>query len=180
MQSKIPVCWVWTADEISRLGAICRQHRVLVVSVDTHHDITCPRDIYTLFVKVSPADAANSIISLSHAKSFNIPACCSAFTVVPNEARRKACQAANGRVTVNEYNALASVAMQATFAEGALSPNDDRMVDAMAELVRFALPTRDVAPYLVDPYSKRKETGEAFMARVNRTATKRIGILFVF
>jgi arsenic resistance protein ArsH len=47
----------------------------------------------------------------------------------------------------------------------------DRMVDVMEELVKFTLLTRDVAPYLVDRYSERKETGEALIARVNRTAT---------
>ena len=47
----------------------------------------------------------------------------------------------------------------------------DRMVDVMEELVKFTLLTRDVSPYLVDRYSERKETGEALIARVNRTAS---------
>ena len=51
------------------------------------------------------------------------------------------------------------------------SPYYDRMVDVMEELVKFTMLTRDVAPYLVDRYSERKETGEALIARVNRTAT---------
>lgn len=51
------------------------------------------------------------------------------------------------------------------------SPYYDRMVDVMEELVKFTMLTRDVAPYLVDRYSERMETGEALIARVNRTAT---------
>lgn len=47
----------------------------------------------------------------------------------------------------------------------------DRMVDVMEELVKFTLLTRDVSCYLVDRYSERKETGEALIARVNRTAS---------
>ena len=47
----------------------------------------------------------------------------------------------------------------------------DRMVDVMEELVKFTLLTRDVSSYLVDRYSERKETGEALIARVNRTAS---------
>ncbi len=47
----------------------------------------------------------------------------------------------------------------------------DRMVDVMEELVKFTLLTRDVSPVLVDRYSERKETGEALIARVNRSAT---------
>jgi arsenic resistance protein ArsH len=34
----------------------------------------------------------------------------------------------------------------------------DRVVDVMEELVKFTLLTRDVAPYLVDRYSERRET----------------------
>ena len=51
------------------------------------------------------------------------------------------------------------------------SPYYDRMVDVMEELVKFAMLTRDIAPYLVDRYSERKETGRALIARVNQTAT---------
>ena len=50
------------------------------------------------------------------------------------------------------------------------SPNYDRMVDVMEELVKFTLLTRGRSDYLVERYSERKETGEAFIKRVNQTA----------
>lgn len=43
----------------------------------------------------------------------------------------------------------------------------DRMVDVMEELMKFTLLTRDVAPYLVDRYSERKECAEQLSKRVN-------------
>ncbi|AWB32749.1 arsenical resistance protein ArsH [Orrella marina] len=46
----------------------------------------------------------------------------------------------------------------------------DRIMDVMEELMKFTLLTRDVAPYLVDRYSERKETAEAMSKRVNQTA----------
>ena len=67
---------------------------------------------------LSEADQQNSITCLSPAKSFNIAACCSAFTVVPDDTRRRAFQAENSRLTVNKNNAFASVAMQAAYAQG--------------------------------------------------------------
>lgn len=50
------------------------------------------------------------------------------------------------------------------------SPNYDRMVDVMEELVKFTLLTRGRSDYLVERYSERKETGEALIQRVNQTA----------
>ncbi|MDD2729932.1 arsenical resistance protein ArsH [Malikia sp.] len=46
----------------------------------------------------------------------------------------------------------------------------DRIVDVLEELVKFTLLTRDVAPYLVDRYSERKESAEMLMQRVNQSA----------
>ncbi len=110
-----PVGRVWSRDELARLGEICRQHDVLVVSDEIHADITFGGRAYTPFASVSEADAQNSITCLSPAKSFNIAACCSAFTVVPNAAYRQAFQAENSRLTVNKNNAFSSVAMQVAY-----------------------------------------------------------------
>ncbi|RLQ22149.1 arsenical resistance protein ArsH [Seongchinamella sediminis] len=44
----------------------------------------------------------------------------------------------------------------------------DRIVDVCEELLKFTLLTRDVAGYLVDRYSERRESAEELMARVNQ------------
>lgn len=135
-----PVGRVWTRAELLRLGEICRRNGVLVVSDEIHADITYPGHPYTPFAALSPEDAANSISCLSPAKSFNIAACCTAFTVVPDETRRRMLQAENSRLTVNKNNAFASVGMQAAYAQGA--PWLDAVLDYLQsnlELVRTRL-----------------------------------------
>jgi arsenic resistance protein ArsH len=54
--------------------------------------------------------------------------------------------------------------------DGRMKPSAyyDRVVDVMEELVKFTLLTRDIAPYLVDRYSERKESAQALSQRVNQ------------
>jgi arsenic resistance protein ArsH len=46
----------------------------------------------------------------------------------------------------------------------------ERVVDVMEELVKFTVLTRDVAPYLVDRYSERRESAAKLSKRVNQRA----------
>lgn len=113
-----PVGRVWTQDELTRLGDICARHEVLVVSDEIHGDITFALHEYTPFASLGEAYAQNAIIALSPAKSFNIAACCSAFTVIADADMRRAFQVENTRLTVNKNNSFASVAMLAAYRDG--------------------------------------------------------------
>ena len=114
-----PVGRVWSEKELRTLGEICARHGVLVVTDEMHGDLVYPGHRYTPFASLGDTFAANSITCLSPAKTFNIAACCAAFTLIPDEDRRTAFQAENSRLTVNKNNAFANVAMLAAYTEGA-------------------------------------------------------------
>lgn len=113
-----PVGRVWTRRELQTLGDICARHDVLVVSDEMHGDITFSGHSYTPFHSLGPDYASNCITCLSPAKCFNIASCCSAFTIIADDERRKAFQAENSRLTVNKNNAFANVAMEAAYRNG--------------------------------------------------------------
>lgn len=113
-----PVGRAWTKEELQTLGDICARHGVLVVADEMHGDLVFSGRRYTPFASLGPDYAANCIACLSPAKSFNIASCCSAFTVIGDDSRRKAFQIENSRLTVNKNNAFASVAMEAAYRHG--------------------------------------------------------------
>jgi len=71
-------------------------------------------------------------------------------------------------ITIPNQSSVAK-AFQEFDAEGRMKPSAyyDRVVDVMEELMKFTLLTREVAPYLVDRYSERKESATELTARVN-------------
>ena len=113
-----PIGRVWSEQDLRTLGEICARHGVLVVADEMHADLVFPGHKYLPFASLGPDYAANSITCLSPAKTFNIAACCSSFTIVPDDDKRKAFQVENSRLTVNKNNAFANVAMEAAFRHG--------------------------------------------------------------
>ena len=137
-----PVGRVWTRHELAILGDICARHDVLIVSDEIHADIIFSGNKHTPFATLGSEYATNCITCLSPAKSFNIASCCSAFTVIADDDKRKAFQAENSRLTVNKNNAFASVAMEAAYREGA--PWLDQVLsylEANVELVEESVAT---------------------------------------
>ena len=74
-------------------------------------------------------------------------------------------------VTIPNQSSVAKAFLEFDEA-GRMKPSSyyDRVVDVMEELVKFTLLTRDVAPYLVDRYSERKESADELSRRVNQRA----------
>jgi len=113
-----PVARVWTEEELKNLGDICARHNVLVVADEMHGDLVFPGNKYTPFASLGRDCAVNCVTCLSPAKTFNIASCCSAFTVITDDDRRREFQVENSRLTVNKNNAFANVAMEAAFTHG--------------------------------------------------------------
>lgn len=114
-----PVGRVWTRMELKKMGDICAANNVLVIADEIHADIVFSNHTYTPFATLGVAYAQNSITCISPAKSFNIPACTAAFTIISDDSLRKKFQTENSALTVNKNNAFASVAMEAAYGKSA-------------------------------------------------------------
>ena len=74
-------------------------------------------------------------------------------------------------ITIPNQSSVAKVYLEFDEA-GRMKPSAfyERVVDVMEELMKFTLLTHDVAPYLVDRYSERRESAAELSKRVNQRA----------
>lgn len=81
-----PVGRVWSADELSRLAALCAKYGVLVVSDEIHFDLVFKTHTPLLAFE----ELSDRLVLLSApTKTFNIPGLNVSYAVIPNRANKK-------------------------------------------------------------------------------------------
>lgn len=113
-----PVGKIWSADELKKIGELCKKHGVTVISDEIHCDLTLPEKSYTPFAAASETCADISITCVSATKAFNIAGLQTAAVFAKNEfLRHKAWRTLNTD-EVAEPNTFAICATVAAFSEG--------------------------------------------------------------
>ncbi len=82
-----PVGRVWTAEELTKLGNICLENGVIVISDDIHADFTWSRP-YTPFASLSADFADMTVTCMSPSKTFNIAGLNISYEIVANHVLR--------------------------------------------------------------------------------------------
>lgn len=113
-----PTGSIWTREELARIGELCADNHVLVLSDEIHCDLTEPGYEYTPFATVSEICAQNSVTCIAPTKAFNLAGLQTAAVAVPNEAVRHKMDRALNTDEVAEPNAFAIDAAIAAFTKG--------------------------------------------------------------
>lgn len=112
-----PVGAIWDADTLRRIGELCWEHHVTVVSDEIHCDLTDPGCSYVPFASVSQHCRDNSVTCLAPTKTFNIAGIQTAAVCVPEPHLRARVVRALNTDEVAEANVFAPVAAIAAFTE---------------------------------------------------------------
>lgn len=79
-----PVGRVWTKKELERIGKICIDNGLVIVSDEIHNDLIMPGYEHTVFASISEEFAQNSIICTAPSKTFNMAGLMTSNLIIPN------------------------------------------------------------------------------------------------
>lgn len=113
-----PVCRVWTAEELERIGQICAKHNVIVVADEIHCDFTMPGHPHTPFVKACPAMKDRTVVCTAPSKSFNLAGLQLSNIIIPGQALRDAYEKELDRLFIDGPNRLGMIACTAVYTAG--------------------------------------------------------------
>lgn len=113
-----PVGKIWDKETLKRIGELCWQYHVLVLSDEIHCDLTNMNYNYIPFASVSEKCANNSITCIAPTKTFNIAGLQTAAVMIQNEVIRHKMNRGLNTDEVAEPNAFAIEAAIVAFTFG--------------------------------------------------------------
>ena len=113
-----PLGIVWTREELRRIGGMCLEHGVLMVSDEIHSDLVFWDKKHVNTAAVSPEIAANTITCISGTKTFNLAGLQASAAVFPNMEMKEKFDSFWRKMDIHRNNAFSVTAMEAAFRYG--------------------------------------------------------------
>lgn len=113
-----PTGTIWNADELKRVGTICNENNVTVISDEIHCDLTAPGTKYIPFASVNEINSNICITCIAPSKTFNMAGLASAAVCVANEETRKKVRKALNSSEIAEPGVFAVQAAVAAYNYG--------------------------------------------------------------
>ncbi|NLB52817.1 MAG: pyridoxal phosphate-dependent aminotransferase [Syntrophomonadaceae bacterium] len=83
-----PVGRVWTPEELKRVGEICLENDVLIISDEIHFDLIMPGNQHTVFADLSEELADHMMVCTAPSKTFNLAGLQTSNIIIPNDKLR--------------------------------------------------------------------------------------------
>jgi len=80
-----PVGRVWSEEELKKIGRICIDNDVLIVSDEIHFDLVMPGHKHTIFANICEEFAEHSVICSAPSKTFNLAGLQTSNIITPNK-----------------------------------------------------------------------------------------------
>ena len=148
----------WTAQELERLGTLCAENGVILLSDEIHADLIMEGGCHTCVGTLSQRIVDNTIFHFAPSKTFNLAGLQTAYTVIPNPELRQRFMAAITANRVINMNWFGQVALETAYnrCEGYVdalcryvSANMDYMADYLKENLPMLKMRRSEGTYMV-------------------------------
>ena len=105
-------------EELSKLGDICLENNVLIISDEIHSDLVFCGYKHLPLPKISEQLAANCIVCMAHSKTFNIAGLSTSFVIIPDKKIRQKLDHFLHTLHLSNGNLFGNVALQAAYQFG--------------------------------------------------------------
>jgi cystathionine beta-lyase len=126
---------VWSKEELTKLGELCLEHNVIVVSDEIHSDLVFSGSRHTPFASISEEFAQNSVTCIAPTKTFNLAGLQSAISIIPNRTLKKQFDNVQQRQGFFTLNTFAVIGTEAAYRHGEQWLN--RLLKYIEENVEF-------------------------------------------
>ena len=113
-----PVGRVWKKEELEKLGKICFERGIKVISDEIHSDLILKESKHVPFASLGKEFEENTITCFAPTKTFNIAGLYSSFIVFPNFNDKDIFEEALGRIDLKRNNSFSLVATMAAYEKG--------------------------------------------------------------
>lgn len=113
-----PVGRVWTRDELERLGQICIENDLLIVSDEIHSDIVFTGSKHVPMASLSEELAKRTLTCISPSKTFNIAGLSTSAVIIPDPRIRENYQRVVDFLHIDSGNVFGILALEACYSQG--------------------------------------------------------------
>ena len=110
-----PVGRAWTAEELERLGNLCADHGVILISDEIHGDLMMGGSRHQATAALSEKIRDNTITQYAPSKTFNMAGLQTAYTIIPNDQVRAAFIKGLNANRIFNLNWFGSAALEAAY-----------------------------------------------------------------
>lgn len=113
-----PVSRVWTEEELKKVGNLCLENDVILVSDEIHNDLVYSGFKHTMIARLEEKFAMNSITLTAPSKTFNLAGMQASNVIIPNPEIREKFQRVLEKNSISLANPFSIVALEAAYNKG--------------------------------------------------------------
>lgn len=122
-----PIGRVWTEAELRRVGDLCLQHNVFVLSDEIHNDLIHSGHIHTVYASLGEDYAKHCIVGTACSKTFSLAGLCLANMIVPDPEKKALYELEVQRCGCTTHSTFGTVALEVGYEQ--CGPWVDELVD---------------------------------------------------